>query len=290
MNELKNKCNLYNKEANSKKSLASQLMQVPRKEKRKNAPITDPATRPGFIHQADLLFLPTDRRFKYALVVVDIGSRLVDAEPLKSKRQAEIVEAFQTIYKRGPLAVPKVLLQTDSGKEFEGLTLKYFQGLGVGIRYGLPGRHRSQAVVEAYNGVIARSLFHDMLGKELRMKRIVRAWTKNLPEVVKLINAHQKAQGKVREKKLREAPLEIRCEGDTCNVLPVGTKVRVMEDTPVDVKGKKLHGKFRVTDMRWGNQVRTIVDQVFRPYQPPMYKVSGVDLINYTKNQLQVVK
>ena len=50
-------------------------------------------TEPGYIYQADLLFLPNDEGYKYALVVVDIGSGLCDAEPLKSKKTTEVKSA-----------------------------------------------------------------------------------------------------------------------------------------------------------------------------------------------------
>lgn len=83
-----NNFGLYPKR-NSKKSLVSQLMQRPKKDTKPNRPSrTSRLTEPGMIHQADLLFLPNDKCHKYALVVVDIGSKLVDAQPLKSKEAA----------------------------------------------------------------------------------------------------------------------------------------------------------------------------------------------------------
>lgn len=55
---------------------------------------------PGYTQQADLLFLPHDHGYKYALVVIDNYSRKLDAEPLKSKKAAEVKKAFEKIYKR----------------------------------------------------------------------------------------------------------------------------------------------------------------------------------------------
>jgi len=61
-------------------------------------------SKPNEIHQADLLFLPHDivkrKTYKYALVVVDIASRYVDAEPLTSKYSTEVSKAFNKIYSR----------------------------------------------------------------------------------------------------------------------------------------------------------------------------------------------
>ena len=40
---------------------------------------------PNAIQQADLLYLSDDTGFKYPLVVIDLGSRLMDAEALKNR-------------------------------------------------------------------------------------------------------------------------------------------------------------------------------------------------------------
>ena len=46
---------------------------------------------------------------EYALTVVDVASRFKAAEPLSSKDFSRVSKAFQTIYERGPLRLPKVL-------------------------------------------------------------------------------------------------------------------------------------------------------------------------------------
>ena len=48
-------------------------------------------------HQADILFLPSDRGYKYLLVVVDISTRLIDAEQLKDKNASSVVKGFKKI-------------------------------------------------------------------------------------------------------------------------------------------------------------------------------------------------
>jgi hypothetical protein len=73
----------------------------------------------GQICQADLLFMPTDKGYKYMLVVIDNGSRLVDAEPLKSKESKAVVSAFQMIFSRGIVAMPNVRIEVDAGSEFK---------------------------------------------------------------------------------------------------------------------------------------------------------------------------
>ena len=60
------------------------------------------------VHQADLLFLPydtikvgrTNKTYKYALSLVDVGKRYKEAEPLTSKNSKEVAKAFEKIYSR----------------------------------------------------------------------------------------------------------------------------------------------------------------------------------------------
>ena len=76
---------------------------------------------PNNMHQADLLVLPHDKvgrkTYKYALTVVDVASRFKEAEPLTDKTAAQVVQAFEKIYKRSPLKYPKII-KVDHGKEF----------------------------------------------------------------------------------------------------------------------------------------------------------------------------
>jgi hypothetical protein len=58
------------------------------------------AYKDNIIHQGDLLYLPHDQDYKYCLVVVDNGSRKIDAQQLKTKTSEEVVKAFRKIYNR----------------------------------------------------------------------------------------------------------------------------------------------------------------------------------------------
>ena len=278
---------LYQKK--NKKTLVGKLMTVPQKETKENTPSRDPRlTKPGAVHQADLLFLPHDRGNKYALVVVDIGSRAVDAEPMKNKTQVATRNAFQKIYSRDILDLPTALLQVDDGAEFKGACAKYFTDNKVMVRYAQPGRHRQQAVVESNNGTIARALFYAQHEEELKTKKVSKKWTKNLPLVVELINKNAKK----RMEALKKQPLnlDVRCEGDACKMLEQGTKVRVLLDGPRDPgTGTKLRGKFRKTDTRWDVEERKIESVVLMANQPPLYSVTGKSAL-YNRNQLQIIK
>jgi hypothetical protein len=86
------------------------------------------------------------------------------------------------------------------------------------------------------------------------------------------------------------------CEGDVCTLLSEGDKVRVALENPIDiVTGKRLHGKFRDSDIRWEIKPRVIKQVILQPNQPPLYLVSDDkgDTNHrqaYTKNQLLPVK
>jgi hypothetical protein len=79
-------------------------------------------------------------------------------------------------------------------------------------------------------------------------------------------------------------------------ILPEGTKIRVALDAPVDViSGKRLHGKFRDTDIRYEIKPKEIKQVIIQPGQPPLYLVSDAagetdHTQAYTKGQLLPVK
>ena len=150
---------------------------------------------PNEIHQADLLFLPNDtvgrKAYKYALTVVDFGSRHKEAEPLTSKDSKEVAKAFENIYKR-KLKYPK-LLQVDPGREFMGAVTQLMEKHKVNIRRGRREIHRDQALVERFNRTLAERLFGYQYAKELENPhKRSKEWVRRLLEVIKAINAETK--------------------------------------------------------------------------------------------------
>ena len=150
---------------------------------------------PNSVHQADLLFLPHDKLprgwkvYKYALTVVDIANRYKEAEPLTSKDSAEVAKAFEAIYRRSPLAWPK-MLQVDPGREFMGSVTKEMESHNTYIRRGHTEIHRDQAIVERFNRTLAERLFGHQYAVEMLLHEGQRstAWVKRLPDVVKALN------------------------------------------------------------------------------------------------------
>jgi hypothetical protein len=261
------------------------LLTIPKKDNAKNTPHID-VPSPHAVQQADLLYLPNDDGYKNALVVVDLGSRKLDAEPLKSRSPKEVLKAFETIYSRKILHIPSTMMQVDGGSEFKGVVADYFKRNKVIVRVGRPDRHRQQALVENRNKTIGKFIHKRQLAEELRTGVTSREWIDDLPKIIKPMNKHY--ERKPNKDEISPSP---RCQGDSCNLISIGTKVRVILDAPrnITTDNKKLIGNFRASDMRWENIERTITNILITPNQPPLYVVSGINNAAYTRNQIQVI-
>lgn len=248
---------------------------------------------PNHTIQADLLFLPNDKGFRYLLVVVDNGSRKTDAEPLKTKDSNTVLKAFKKIFERGVIKIPESRLEVDPGKEFQGSVSKFFEDKGIHIKVGKPDRHRQQALVERRNQTIGEALWKAMVYDQLETGKVSEKWTSRLRDVIDSINEKYK---NYKLPKPKDTPV---CEGDSCELLDIGTKVRVMLDAPIEVglhKEIKLMGRFRKADVRWNPKVRIVKQVLLKPNAPPLYLLDGNDTSRgidltaaYTKNQLQVI-
>lgn len=268
----------------AKKDITDVLLTAPKKDRGVNAPHIPQIYEKNFMHQADLLFLPHDGKNKYALVVVDVGSREVDAEPLTSKQPGEITKAFEKIYKRDILDYPTIL-QIDAGNEFKGAATTWFKKQKIITRTAKVGRHRQQALVEAKNKMIAQRLFKRMLQQEILTGYPSNQWVVDLPEAIKDIN--QKVIKTAKKKKKDKYADVFRCMGDACNVYEQGMKVRVALDVPRDyLSNKRLHGKFRATDIRFSITPHTITSTLIRPGSPVLYFIDNDMTTGYTKSQL----
>lgn len=273
---------------NKEKTLVSSLYAKPKRD-RGDDEVHFPHIKSGNWQQADLLTLPNDGGYNMALVVVDVGSRKVDAVALKTKSSADVLKGLQTIWKRGILTKPKQLT-TDQGTEFHGDVITGLKKIDVGINFTIAGRHRQVALVERKNQTIGKLIHKLIVHDEEATGHATSAWVKALPTIIKAIN--MKVEDVMAEKKKVSWPSD---EDYKIDLLDEGTKVRVQLDNPEDVNGHKLHGKFRSGDIRWNPEIRTIKYVLMKPNQPPLYLLDGnygqlkVQKAGYTRNQLQVV-
>jgi hypothetical protein len=148
-------------------------------------------------HQADILFLPHDKKkvngkmvdYAYALVVTDADTGLCDAEPMpfregwKGPTEEDVISAIQKIYGRKYLKFPAHMV-TDSGKEFGDKFRAYFAFNKTSVRKALAGRHRQLGLVERKNQIIGRVLFMRMFAQETLTGEPSREWIDDLPLII----------------------------------------------------------------------------------------------------------
>ena len=268
-----------------------QLYKTPKKDKGKHIPhINTSSIDPKAILQADLLYLPDDNGFRFALVCVDISTGFTDAEPVKERDAETVLKAYKKITSREPLKnAPRYVLQTDGGAEFKSVFHSYVVKKGITHRVGKAGRSRQQAIVEQRNKVIGRALFYRMTAQEILTDQDSREWVKRLPQLIKVINAYHKDKNDKRKKKKEKAPLPPLLEKGTV-LLSVGQPVRVVLDKPLSAFEKQIPGSsFRATDIRWSRKISHISNIILDGGQPPLYQVDDKKAPAYTRNQLQVV-
>ena len=106
------------KEKSNETIIDSSLYKKPKKDKDEQAVTFDHFDK-NYLQQMDLLYLPNDKGFQYALIVVDQGTRLLEAEALKNRSPNDIITALKKIYKRKVLSKPSIVV-SDSGSEFKG--------------------------------------------------------------------------------------------------------------------------------------------------------------------------
>jgi len=267
-------------------NMLQNLYKKPRKEAKDETPHF--MERPEhFDNQADLLFLPEDNDYKYCLVVTDVGSRLCDAVPLKTKSSEEIIKAFNTVYyKNNILKFPTNLITFDSGSEFKNKEIKnYFKDIDT--KYAQVNRHRQVAIVERTNQRIGTAIMKYQTAQELLTKEVQTDWVEKLPEIIQAINVKVEKRAPKKQTKADEHVVVTKYTGE---LIPIGTEVRIALEFPENLANKtRMPGKFRDGDHRWGEESKTVTDIVMIPSQPPMYVVDHDCSVNYTKNQLQVV-
>jgi hypothetical protein len=260
---------------NKKTSELNNLYKKPFPEKRTHTPQTQVFYK-NIYHQADILYMPDDDGYKYILSVVDLYDGACDSVPLKVRDNHTVINAFQKIYGGKYLKKYPWFITLDMGSEFLGDTKKFFQSHNTIVKYALVGRHRMVATVERLNQKIQDILFKRMTSEELLTGEVSKQWVKDLPELIKIFNERKK-------KPLDKSKNDIlmpELDEYTGNLLPIGTKVRVKLDYPIDTVGnKRLSGTFRTSDIKWSPKIYEITQVLLTPNKPPMYLCSKDDNI-----------
>ena len=301
-----------------KKQELNQLFVIPKKEPTPIAPHFYNFEKDN-THQADILFLPWDKQKKnkktiiyaYALVVVDVASGATDSEPLLKHDEYEKTEngmvlktkwngptpedvtaAIKTIYtrKKPYLSMPSLLI-TDSGKEFVAEVFQNFLKKNkIAWKKAVGARHRQVGLVERRNYTIGRAIMMRQFAESSLTGKETTHWVDFFPDLIKAVNdrfIHKPETDASLFKKFGD-PWKEKQE-----ILPMGTKVRVMLTQPKDFKERNAKGHFRAGDARWGQDIFKINDYVFDPHEPILYKLNQKlkphEHVAYTRQQLQVV-
>ena len=133
------------------------------------------------IHQADILYLPHDGNYKYALTIVDIATRYKCAIPLKNKTAKATKEGFDIAYTN--VLKPPNQLQVDKGKEFLGGLDKHFPNTKI-----ITGGKTLVSVVERFNRTLAEHIFLHQYFNEVDSKDRDTKWVDRLPNILRDLN------------------------------------------------------------------------------------------------------
>ena len=146
------------------------------------------------------------------------------------------------------------------------------------------------AYAENRNKTIGKALFERMTAEELITGKESTHWVKDLKPVLESINKRAKITFTAKLKRIKKYDEPI----ITDDIFMFGQHVRVILDKPKDTFGKKLHGTFRATDIRFSTDIYEIDNIILNDGLPPLYIVKNIKTdeikpVAYTKNQLQAV-
>ena len=209
---------------------------------------------------------------------------------------------FENFYKSTPNFATSVKPRFKKKK-----SMNYFDSMVIKHRIGKIARHKQQSLVERKNQQLGKMIFKRMTEEELLTGEPSTQWVDDLKGFVKEINDKidkqrlKKENNNTTNKQTKKKERDInayKCEGDACEILTEGQKVRVVLEYPRNVHdSSRLMGKFRDGDIRWEVKPRIIKQVIIEPNQPPMYLVSMIDdetqtdrSCAYTKNELLPVK
>ena len=206
------------------------------------------------------------------MVVVDIGSRYIDAEPLSKKDAVSVKKAFEKIFSRK--LVYSYALMVDQDSEFEATVSQLMIDHNVHIQRGEPKNHRAQAFVERANRTLAERIYSHQYAQLLFKGD--ETWKRRLREVIQAINneprrifANKTPIDVVGEDKVKiktnvsyKRPVGVLEER-----LPPGVLVRYLYAPGENEGGDRR----RATDPIWSIEVYNLDRTIVRDDQPVLY-------------------
>jgi hypothetical protein len=195
----------------------------------------------------DVLFLPEDNGFPYALVALDLATNNIDCEPIKTKHAQTILNALKIILKRKFIKLPRTMVITDDGNEFKEVFDTFLATNNITHRQTISGKHRQMMPIDSKCAVIGSYLMRAMHSDETRK------WKARLTQLVKILNAPQYLKEQLWT---ADVPENFgNTGGPPQTLLNIGQEVRIPIDNPIDHNSnKRLMGSFRQGDLRWSKK------------------------------------
>ena len=239
---------------------------------------------PNELHQLDILHLPSDNKFMYALTLVDVASRYKEARPLRNKRGETIVKALDDIYaKNKHLSIP-IKINTDKGSEFVNKWFReYCEQNDIIHIVNEPSNHLS--FVENFNRELAKAIFKRQHKEEIKNGKLNKKWTQWLINDVLLMNNKISSMIKMKPVdaiKLTEVeqPKNDFTKADIKKSLPLGTAVRRLlnKDEILNVLDNKITvEKRRSTDPYWSLDIYEITSVIKKPDALALHRIADAD-------------
>lgn len=243
----------------------------------------------GAVVFADTMYLPHDPvgGWQYILTVVDVATRRMDAMPMKGRTALDIIEAFESIFKRKYITSDIETIYTDPGSEFKNKEFKeYLNDMGINLRHTMTARKNQSAVVEQYNHFISKTLMTKLTSVELETKLAFNEWKQFLNNIVVVLNKPENQ----RKTKITEFFKDPRTTVQELNErLKVGDIVHVRLQSPKDhlmSTNNKLHGNFRNGDVRFELTVTEITNVLLLPNQPIRYMTKKYNNVSFMRKEL----
>ena len=273
---------------------------------------------PNQLHQIDLLFLPEDQGYKYALCLVDVASRYKAARALQTKEADELLSKLKDIYDNDEfLKVPKKL-QFDMGGEFNNDMLKVwanpdgdasekekenlrrssratkskYRKIKEKVELVMNEKGQHVSLVENMNKQLARLIFKDQVIHELKSGIENKKWVDKLPDYISILNNRKTRLINLKpidaiQMDYVEQPKNKLTKADKEKYFDIGTEVRRLlnSDEVQDYITKKLKTeRKRATDATFSINTYIVTELYIGKNELVMHRLKDKDTGKVYKN------
>lgn len=279
---------------------------------------------PNELHQIDLLFLPEDNGYRYALCLVDVASRYKASRALQTKTAEELLNNLKDIYLNDEyLRVPRKL-QFDRGGEFNNEMLKEwatpddeilqkrrsnrttksrYRKVQQKVELIINEKGQHVSLVENMNKQLTRLIFKDQIIEELKSGIQNTKWVDKLQDYIDILNNRKTRLINLKpidaiQMSYVEQPKNNFTKIEKEKYYDIGTEVRRLlnKDEVQDYLTKKIKIELkRATDAYWSLNTYVVIELYIGKDELVMHRIkdkeSGLVYKNmYTYFQLTPIK